>query len=402
MRALLIDDDPLMLRLLTRQLGDLGISAVTTSECPVSALAVMTDDPAAFDLLILDLNMPRMDGIEMLREIAWLGFAGAVVLLSGEDERILAAAESLAGAENLRVAGRLRKPVSREDLGRVLQCVPTREDRAVATVMPERLFRVDELEQAIHSSQLVNHYQPQVSFSSGRVTGVEALVRWQHPEEGLVMPHRFIPLAEKGGLISELSSAVLATALADASEWLAAGVYLRISLNASMEELQSLDYPDRLVAAARRVGFPVDHLVVEVTESQLSNDWPSTLDVAARLRLKGIGLAVDDYGTGYSSLSQLRDLPFDELKLDRSFISGIGNSESLRAIIGPHLEMSHKMGLTVVAEGVEERADWDYLREAGCDIAQGYFVARPMHPRDLVPWLADWDATAGTLAESRV
>jgi len=391
MRILLVDDDPFALRLLTRQLKLLGISMVTTSECPVAALSVLTDDPQAFDLVILDLNMPRMDGIEFVREIAWQHYSGAVLFLSGADERIIATAETLARAEQLTVAGRLKKPVSTDDLRHKLAEVAEVEVTSPRLpVAQPRLFTAEELACAVRRSELINHYQPQVSFSDGRIVGVEALVRWNHPVEGLVFPDRFITLAEKTGFMPDVTQSVLRSALIDATEWLRIGLAVRLSVNVSAGEVTALDFPDKVAQHAQDIGFPLDHLTLEVTESQVVEDWSKTLAVAARLRLKGIGLAIDDYGTGYSSLRQLRDLPFDELKLDRSFVSGAAETASLRPMVTSTVDMAHQMGVKVVAEGIEDSADWNFLRDLGCDLGQGYLIGRPMHNEDLLGWAEHW------------
>jgi EAL domain-containing protein (putative c-di-GMP-specific phosphodiesterase class I) len=157
-----------------------------------------------------------------------------------------------------------------------------------------------------------------------------------------------------------------------------------------MDTLVALDFPDEVAGAARKAGVSPSKLILEVTESQLMRDSLVLLDIATRLRLKRIGLSIDDFGTGYSSLAQLRDIPFDELKLDRGFVHGAWNNASLRAILQANLEMARQLGLRSVAEGVEDRHDWDFLRSLGCELAQGYFIARPMPADQLEGWLAEW------------
>lgn len=391
MRVMLVDDDPFMLNLLARQLESLGVTAVTETESPVAALSVLMDDPVPFDAVFLDLNMPGMDGIQFIRELAWQEYPGALILLSGTDERILASAERLARGEGLMVAGRLRKPVATEALAALLDQV-----RAPATgaSRPRRAtgrgFSAGEVAAAIEAGQLVNHYQPQVSFADGALVGLEALVRWEHPEEGLVLPYRFVAAAEAGGVIGALTNCVLRKAMADLRRWRKLGVGLRVSVNVTMADLMDLEGPDRLAACAAEYGIGLERLALEITESQLAADWSRALDVASRLRLKGVDLAIDDYGTGYSSLKQLRDLPFNELKLDRSFIHGAAGAEALTSIVAPHIDMAHRLGLKVVAEGIEDESDWRYLRRLDCDIGQGYFIGRPMAAGEIGAWCQNW------------
>lgn len=229
---------------------------------------------------------------------------------------------------------------------------------------------------------------------------MEALVRWHHPRDGLVFPDSFIALAEEHGLIDALTHRVLAMALQQARQWREAGLTLQMAVNISMDNLAALDFPDVVVQMAQESETALSSLVLEVTESRLMKDLRAPLDILTRLRLKRISLSIDDFGTGHSSLAQLRDIPFNELKLDRSFISGADKDPSLRAIVEATLAMAHQLGMKVVAEGVEDRADWDFLRALGCDVAQGYFIARPMLGHDIPLWHQRWQVLSPSLTAS--
>ena len=377
MRVLVIDDDPFARSLLARQLSELAIQEVELVDSGEAALSRLARGMPAFDALIVDLNMPGMDGVQFLRHLARQRFRGGLVLVSGEDADILRSVAKLASARRLRVAGTLHKPIALESLGQALGAVPT---FAESTVMGDmrRTYDEQDLRKAIATGQLVNFYQPQVRMIDGAVAGVEALVRWQHPDDGLVFPSDFIPLVEQSGLSDELAGAVLAGALRAARQWRGAGLELRVSVNVAMDNLFALDLPEKVVNAAAEAGVPAECVVLEITESQVTRDLDRLLDVATRLRLKRVGLAIDDFGTGYSSLAQLRDVPFDELKLDRSFVHGASSNPQLQAILRATLDMARQLGLRTVAEGVEDREDWDNLRDMACDFAQGYLIARPM------------------------
>jgi EAL domain-containing protein (putative c-di-GMP-specific phosphodiesterase class I) len=184
----------------------------------------------------------------------------------------------------------------------------------------------------------------------------------------------------------------LVQALAQTRRWRQAGLLLHIGVNVAMDNLARLDFAEFVFDELDRQGVPPDALVLEVTESQLAADRRTPMDVLTRLRLRGVGLSIDDFGTGYSSLAQFRDLPFGELKIDRSFVHGSHDQATQRAIFATSLDLSHRLGLTAVAEGVEDRADWDAVRAAGCDLAQGYFIARPMPAEHLPQWAAAWRA----------
>ncbi|MBK8695759.1 MAG: EAL domain-containing protein [Deltaproteobacteria bacterium] len=276
--------------------------------------------------------------------------------------------------------------------------------RPPVRVVPE--LRRRELRAAIAGAELVCHFQPQVSFRSGELVGVECLVRWQHPKDGLVYPDAFIGVAEEAGLIDDLTDAVFIEALGHARRWEDSGLALRLSVNVSMDNLSCLDFPDRVARQLLASGVAARSLVLEVTESRFMKNPLATIDILARLRLKHVGLSIDDFGTGHSSMTQLRDIPFDELKVDRGFVNGATSSASCLAIVEASLSIVRQLKLRSVAEGVETEAEWRLLRGLGCDVAQGYLIARPM-PADALPaWAQEWEARAGArvgrVAERRV
>ncbi|CAD5379451.1 EAL domain-containing response regulator [Pseudomonas sp. OF001] len=394
MRILVVDDDPFIRKLLVRQLKTLGYQQVLACERAQAAVEHLERQPDGTDLILCDLQMPGMDGIEFIRHLVRLGYPGALVLVSGEDERILQSAERLARGHRLRVAGALYKPVSSEQLQRLLQALPGGDAPRTGEA---RSYGAEELANGIRAGQLVNHYQPKVDFASGQVSGVETLVRWQHPEDGLVYPDRFVTLAEEHGLIDALMLDVLRNALADARQWRARGIELQVAVNVSMDNLVGLDFPDLVEQEALAAGAPLTSLVLEVTESHLMKNRQAALDILTRLRLKRIGLSIDDFGTGHSSLVQLRDIPFNELKIDRSFVHGAWRDKSLDGILGASLEMARRLGMRTVAEGIEDRTDWDHLRSAGCDVAQGWFIAKAMPAERLPAWLEGWEARRSEL-----
>lgn len=388
MKILLVDDEPFALKLLSHQLEKLGFVNVISHEHAADALAQMEFETETVGLILCDLQMPGMDGVEFIRELVRIGYAGGLVLVSGEDERVLQTAEKLSKAHRLNVLGALHKPVSQEQLKQVLN---NHALRAAATHVVHKTYTPEELWRAITGEKLVNYYQPKVDITSGAVTGVETLVRWHHPEDDIVFPDQFIATAEEHGLIDELTRTVLASALRQARLWQDSGLHLHVAVNVSMNNLGSLEFPDFVARAALNAGVPSASLVLEVTESRLMKNPLAALDILTRLRLKRIGLSIDDFGTGHSSLAQLRDIPFDELKIDRSFVHGAWRDSSLRAIFDASLGMAKQLGMKTVAEGVEDRDDWDFLRKTGCDMAQGYFIARPMPADDLPAWIQAWE-----------
>jgi len=252
---------------------------------------------------------------------------------------------------------------------------------------PERLALVGELRAAFAHNALTLHYQPQVDLRSGRVCGVEALVRWPHPERGLIPPGRFIPLAEETGLIAPLTKWVLAEAVRQGREWQQAGLLLDVSVNLSMWNLHDPDLPAYITGLLGEYGLPPARLRLELTESALIADVERTMAVLKRLARLGVRLAVDDFGSGYSSLAYLKRLPVDELKIDQSFVRELATETTDAAIVASTVALGHALGLRVVAEGIEDQATWDLLVGMGCDVAQGYYLSRPLSPDALAHWL---------------
>ena len=396
MNTLLIDDDPFAMKLLARQLAQLGHTAVTLCESAQDALALLETQSDTVGMVFCDLQMPGMDGVEFVRHLARIGYPGSLVLVSGEQGRVLQTVQKLAQAHQVHILAALAKPVSPEQLRQVMAMHEART--AILPRAPSDPYPADELARAIAGGELVNHYQPKVDMATGALIGVEALVRWRHPRDGRVFPDQFIATAEQNGLIDALTRSVLTAALHQARRWRNEGLELQMAVNVSMENLASLEFPDLVAHWVHEAGLPLSSLTLEVTESRLMKDVRAPLDILTRLRLKRIGLSIDDFGTGHSSLAQLRDIPFDELKLDRSFVNGAARDSSLRAIVEATLAMARQLGMTSVAEGVEDRADWDCLRELGCDVAQGYFIARPMPGEALPAWRAAWELRRDELA----
>lgn len=399
MKLLLVDDESFALRLLTHQLTRLGFGELSSFEDPAAALAVLEQDVQAADVVLLDLQMPVIDGIEFIRHLARLEYRGGLILVSGEDQRIVQTARRLAEAHRLQVRGAVNKPVKPAELSALLgsatevRCTTP----AHSSQVEEQAYTPERIAQGIDAGEFVNVYQPKVRLSDGEVTGVETLARWQHPEHGLVGPGRFIDIAEEHGLIDRLTRTILANALQQARRWRMEGREMHIAVNISMESLSSLDFPDFVANAVRSAGIPPHLLVLEVTESRLMRNPLAVLDVLTRIRLKHIGLSIDDFGTGHSSLSQLRDIPFDELKVDRRFVHQAHADSATRAILEASLGIARQLGMRSVAEGVELQADFELLRQLGCDVAQGYFMARPMEPAAFPKWIAEWDTRRRSL-----
>ena len=248
---------------------------------------------------------------------------------------------------------------------------------------------LDGFERALLNRRLRLVYQPKVALSDGALKRVEALVRWDDPVRGPVPPSRFVPLAERHGLIDELTRWGLGTALTQWNDWRAAGVDTCIAFNISAISLEKLDFPDLVERMCSDHGVPTERLVLELTEGA-TLPLVNLMDTLTRFRIKGIGLAMDDFGVGYSTLMQLRQLPFTEVKIDRFFVTDLATSDDSRLIVKAIVDLAHGLGLTVTAEGIEDQEQLAVLAGLGCDVGQGYFIAQPLVPERLAEWYAEW------------
>ena len=244
---------------------------------------------------------------------------------------------------------------------------------------------LESFRRALAAQKLRLVYQPKVSLKDGRLTRVEALVRWDDPELGPVSPSRFVPLAEQHGLIDPLTEWGLRTTLKQWRKWRDQGLETRLAFNISAVSLQHLDFPDLVERMCRAMGVPTDRLVLELTEGA-TQPLVRLMDTLTRFRIKGMGLAIDDFGTGYSSLLQLRQLPFTEVKIDRCFVKDLPGAHDSRLIVRTIVDLAHGLGLVATAEGVETVEQLRCVRELGCDVVQGYLVAPPLSPDELIDW----------------
>lgn len=388
---LLVEDDEFQRKLLTTQLESLGVMEVIPFTNGLEAIDQIKIRELYDALILLDLNMPIMDGVTFVSLLKDTPFRGSILLVSGEDERIRESTSRISKSYGLKVLGSLKKPISKEQLGSLLQ-KPLENDTPVKRARPERKkYSVERFRQAIQTGELYNEYQPKVDVKTGKLYGVEALVRWAHPDDGRVPPIEFIGLAEENGLIEQLFEEVIDSAFSDWWQWAEEGLNISLALNVSIENLQTVNFIKFIENKIQETAFPSEKLILEITESTLMKEYELVLNILTRLRLRQVNLSIDDFGTGHSSMIQLRDIPFNELKLDRSFVHDASSDRVSQEIIHASMQLAQKLDIKTVAEGVEDMDDWNFLLKSDCDLAQGYFIGKPMPAASLLAWNEEWE-----------
>ena len=388
LNVLLVDDNAFARSVGQRALRSTGINSILEATSGREAIDFLGRSLQAVDVVFCDLMMPDMDGIQIVRHMATLTAPPAIVFVSGADEVLLSAAENTARARGLRVLGAIEKPLTPEAvlhaLARLNEKPVSSGSRTAMNITPE------DVEVALAKEQFLPWFQPKVSLADRSVVGFEALARWRNPNKGLIFPDAFISIVEQSGQIGALTDQITKLSLKQCAAWGASALHTKVSVNLSAYMLVDLDLPDRMARQAERFGVEPHQMILEITESGLFHDAANTLDILARLHMKGFPLSIDDFGTGYSSMEQLRRIPFSEMKIDRAFVHGAGESVKARAILESSANLGRSLHMSVVAEGAETQEDWNAVRAAGVDLVQGYFIAKPMAAEQIPAWMAQW------------
>ena len=384
--VLVVDDDPILRAIAESHFKKRGAREIESAGDGIEALQILDGGGNPPSFLLCDLNMPNMDGIKFLRHLEQRHFGGAVAIVSGEHDTVISLAESVAKAHNLNIVGTLQKPLRADALDQLIDSASSA--MAAPTQTSPNVIGPADLRAAITQGDIISYYQPKVDTKSGHIVGAEALARWQHPELGLISPGHFIPLAEQSNLIGDLTERILDTALDDARYWPAGHAKsISCAINISVDALNDIDLPDRIAQRVANAGLQSSQIVIEVTESSILKREATPMEVLARLRLKGFDLSIDDFGTGYSNIEQLRYFPFSELKIDQSFVSEMETDAFALESVRASIELGKKLGLRLVAEGVETKSVYDLVAGRGVDQVQGYLFGKPMPQDQFVRWL---------------
>ena len=389
--VMVVDDSMSMRRHIVGLCRSMGIALIYEACNGQEALAQLDMLKLAPDVLITDLHMPVMDGVELIGQLHQRGLRIPVAIISSHPQDVLDATEAMCHELQMPLLCTLRKPVLPDDLCSALQRFEDRQTTLLQPPLPPVGLGVNaqSLCAAIDQRQIDVHYQPKVDVRTGLVRGMEVLARWHHPEHGFIPPTFFIALAEKEQLIHELTMLVLRKSCAQAALWKRHGFAPCLAVNLSNHVLSCPSIVGEIMGVVQGCGISPSQLVLEITESAGVEHFGQAIALLTRLRLQGFGLSIDDYGTGFSSMQQLARLPFTELKIDRSFVHKAHQRQSVRVILESALEMTKRLGLISVAEGVETLDDWRLLQQYGCQVGQGFLIAKPMPASAVAPWLRE-------------
>jgi len=389
LHLLVAEDHDFQRKTLVRMLTSLGAKHVSEAADGKIALAIFANRLVPpIDIIISDLEMPGMDGMEFMRHLGEAELPVSVIISSALDPALVSSVEAMTKAYGVTLLGALAKPVTPEKLRSLIDKYKPPQRKAARPAAPP--MPLEDIRRGLHAREFEPFFQPKVSLADGSVTGAEALARWRHPQKGLLAPYAFITLMENNALIDPLTWTILEKSAAMCRDWLAGGLQATVSVNLSLKSLSDPGLAERITALVAAQKLAPKHMVLEITESAAMTDLAKALENLTRLRMKGFNLSIDDYGTGYSSMQQLARIPFTELKIDQSFVFSAVEKEASKVILASSLDMAKKLKLKSVAEGVETRAHWNLLQSLGCDIAQGYFIAKPMEAAAFRDWTLQW------------
>jgi EAL domain-containing protein (putative c-di-GMP-specific phosphodiesterase class I)/CheY-like chemotaxis protein len=386
---LVVEDEDFQRSMLLKLLGSLNAKSVHAAANGREGLKLLQALAAPVDVIISDLDMPAMDGMEFMRHVGAMRFGNSFIVASAVERSVLDSMDMMAKAYGINFLGAIEKPVTRRKLEAMLR---NRKAAAPGAGLqaPSLSFTLEEIVRGLEGDEIEAFFQPKVEIATGRAVGMEALARWRHPQHGIVSPYYFIRQLEDAGRIDDVMRCVLGKGAEFVRELREHGHDCFVAVNVSIHSLHDVGIADEITGIVRHHGVPPRSIVLEVTESAAATDIGRVLENLARLRMKGFELSIDDYGTGYSSLEQLMRIPFTELKIDQSFVMNAQRNQSARVILASTLDLARRLKLRVVAEGVETKASWDLLRELECDIAQGYYVSRPLGVEAYREWLDSW------------
>lgn len=395
LRLVVAENDASQRELISALLTQAGATHLVEVDSGQHALQACGDKTAPVNICFIDLHLPDMDGIELLRRLARCENPPSVVLTSGLDAALLPSIEALSNAYHLDVLGTFEKPATLEMLQSFIgryQSPSTRKGTAGHHAHP--VFTLAEIQQGLQADEFEPFFQPKVELATREVKAVEAFARWRHSQYGILPAPAFIPLLETSGCMQSLTWTVIERSVAACRDWHDKGLMLSVSINLSAASLAEAGLVEKILNHIAQHGIAPQFLTFEISELIAMTEVPICLENLARMRMKGFGLSVDDYGTGHSNLQQLLRIPFLDLKIDRSFVAGATKNKAMASSLRASIDLARKLQRDSVAVGVESREDWDLLHNLGCTYAQGYYIAKPMESALIPAWITQWSQLA--------
>lgn len=385
--VMIVDDSELQRLVSSELLQSMGVELIYEAASGLAALQLLHSQKVHPAVMLVDLHMPGMDGIELIQEVSKLNPQISIMIVSSADGMLLDTLGSLVRACNMPMLGALPKPLSGQHLLYNLERYQSARPANTNTqcISPSAV----DIKRALRLNHIKPFYQPKVSLKQAKVVGFEALARWCDPLKGLIPPSEFIDIASDHGLLKELTLSMLDSVLADMHAWNSLDLFPVVSLNIAVTQLEDRNFANDIIHKVKQANVHPTKILLEITESALMKDQVAALGTIGRLKLNGFGFSIDDYGTDFASIQQLARIAFSELKLDRSFVSRVNESEHLRHIVESTLDMGQRLSLTTVAEGVETLEELRVLRDMGCDEIQGFLFSPAMPACDVLPWLND-------------
>ena len=380
-----MDDDPTQIAILTAYFAGQNIATIQSASDPCEALTTLANHLDSIDLVVTDLQMPNMDGVEFLRHLKTLGYDKNMAIVSGVSQAIIDHTVQLAKMHGLNILGCIRKPLTKRMLDAVFQSRPQADTKSPS--LEDQSFTAEEFTSAMRAGEIIPYYQPKIDLRSGRINGAEALARWPRANSGDVSPVVFIDYAEQNGMIEELTFRLFGSVLIDLKKFLTIDCEQKIAVNLSPVMMQNIKLPDQINQLMREAKIRPANIGFEVTESSILDLDTSTLEVLSRLRISGFDVAIDDFGTGSANIQTLKNFPYSELKIDQSFIKNVTTDEFSGETVRACIALARQMELNIVAEGIHNDEILEFARSKGIEQAQGFHLAKPMPAADFMAFL---------------
>ena len=386
LRFLVVDDERDQRYLLAKTLAGMGTARVIEAPSGHDGLAMLDRAGGAVDILVTDLQMPGMDGLELLRRVGDRKMPIAVIIVSALDSVLVASAATMAQAYGVRVIRTIDKPATRAKFYAVLEQFRNPAPEKTASSGVEFAPSAHDVLEGISAGQIEPAFQRVLELETGDVVGAEALARWRHPARGLLGPDVFLPPLARAGYLDELSWIMLSLAAMESGIWRSSDLKATVSLNVSATSLADPGYAEAVTQIVTGHGLEPAQMILELTETEAILNIASALENLTRRRIRGFGLAIDDYGVGYSSMQAM---PFTEIKIDRSFVCAAATDPKYRLMVEHTIAVAHQLGLKTVAEGVETRTDCHLLASMGCELIQGFAVSKPLEGAEFLRWMTE-------------